>query len=82
MAWNSDATAMPADAAAQFREAVRIMPDLPEARLNLGMALENAGNYSEALEEFEKILEQKPSNALALNYVQALRQKLSLPRPH
>ena len=72
----------PADAAGQFREAVRIMPNLPEARLNLGMALENEGNYSEALAQFDKVLEQSPANAMALNHAQALRQKLSLPQPH
>jgi tetratricopeptide (TPR) repeat protein len=66
-----------AGAAGQFREAVRIMPDLLEARLNLGMALANEGNYSEALEQFDKVLIQNPANATALNYVQALRQKLS-----
>ena len=65
-----------ASAVAQFREAVRIMPDLPEARLNLGMALANEGRYSEALVQFDKILELNPTNALALNYAQALRQKL------
>ena len=68
----------PADAAGQFREAVRIMPDLPEARFNLAMALVNEGDYSEALSEFDKVLEQHPTNAMALNYAQALRQKLSL----
>jgi tetratricopeptide (TPR) repeat protein len=67
----------PADAAGQFREAVRIMPDLPQARFNLAMALANAGNYSEALDEFDKVLELDPTNAQALNYVEALRQKLS-----
>ena len=71
----------PASAAAQFREAVRIMPDLPEARLNLGMALVNEGKYSEALAQFDKVLEQNPTNAMALDYVQALRQKLSLTPP-
>jgi tetratricopeptide (TPR) repeat protein len=71
----------PAAAAAQFREAVRIMPDLPEARLNLGMALVNEGKYSEALAQFDKVLEQNPTNAMALDYVQALRQKLSLTPP-
>ena len=71
-----------ASAVAQFREAVRIMPDLPEARLNLGMALANEGSYSEALVQFDKILELNPTNALALNYAQALRNKLhSTPQP-
>jgi tetratricopeptide (TPR) repeat protein len=72
----------PADAAGQFREAVRIMPDLPEARFNLGLALVNEQKYSEAFSQFEKVLEQDPTNAMALNYAQALRQKLSLTQPH
>ena len=71
----------PADAAAQFREAVRIMPDLPEARLNLGIAMENEGNYPEALAQFNKVLEKDPTNAVALDYVQALHKKLSLTPP-
>jgi tetratricopeptide (TPR) repeat protein len=72
----------PADAAGQFREAVRIMPDLPEARFNLGLALVNEGKYSEALIQFDKVLEHDPTNTMALNYAQALRQKLSLTQPH
>jgi tetratricopeptide (TPR) repeat protein len=71
-----------ADAAGQFREAVRIMPDLPEARLNLGISLVDAGNYPEALGEFGKVLEQDPTNATALQYAQALRQKLFPTQPH
>jgi tetratricopeptide (TPR) repeat protein len=73
---------MAADAAGQFREAVRIMPNLPEARLNLGISLVDAGNYSEALVEFEKVLGHDPTNVKALQYVQALRQKLSPTQPH
>jgi tetratricopeptide (TPR) repeat protein len=57
------------------------MPDLAEARLNLGMALENAGNYSEALAQFDKVLEQNPTNVVALNNAQALRQKLGRTQP-
>jgi Tfp pilus assembly protein PilF len=67
----------PAAAAEQFREAVRIMPDLVEARLNLGMALANEGNYSEALSQFEEMLQRDPTNKLALGYVRALSDKLS-----
>jgi tetratricopeptide (TPR) repeat protein len=69
------------DAVTQFREAVRIMPNLPEARLNLGISLVDAGNYPEALQEFKKVLEQDPTNAMALQYAQALRQKLSPTKP-
>ena len=70
-----------ADAAAQFREAVRIRPDMPEARINLGIALSKAGIYPEALEQFDKVLAQNPTNAIALQYAEALRQKLS-DQPH
>lgn len=66
-----------AGAAEQFRQAVRIMPNLPEARLNLGIALENEGKYSEALAEFEKVLEQNPANAVALSHANALRQRVA-----
>jgi len=70
-----------AGATAQFREAVRIKPDMPESRLNLGIALSQEGNYPEALEQFDKVLAQNPSNAIALNYAQTLRQKLSATQP-
>ncbi len=71
-----------ADAAGQFREAVRIMPNMPEARINLGISLVDEGNYPEALVEFQKVMEQDPTNAMALQYAQALRQKLSPTQPH
>jgi tetratricopeptide (TPR) repeat protein len=71
-----------ADAAGQFREAVRITPNMTEARFNLGISLVDAGNYSEALVEFEKVLEQDPTNAKALQYAQALRQRLPPSQPH
>jgi tetratricopeptide (TPR) repeat protein len=67
----------PADAAAQFREAVRIRPDLVEARLNLAVALVNEKDYSGALMQFEEVLRQNPTNAMALRYVQALRDRPS-----
>jgi tetratricopeptide (TPR) repeat protein len=70
------------DAVTQFREAVRIMPNMPEARLNLGISLVDAGNYPEALLEFKKVLELDPTNAMALQYTQALRRKLSPTQQH
>jgi tetratricopeptide (TPR) repeat protein len=72
----------PAEAAREFREAVRIMPSMTEARFNLGVSLADSGSYSEALVQFEKLLEQDPANAKALQYAQALRQKLSTSQPH
>jgi tetratricopeptide (TPR) repeat protein len=65
----------PAEAEEQFRDAVRISPDLVEARLNLGMALVNGKNYSGALTQFEEALQRDPTNAMALHYVQVLREK-------
>jgi len=65
----------PAEAEREFREAVRLMPDLVEARLNLGIALYKGGKPAEALKEFEAVLQRSPDNALALNYVRALRDK-------
>jgi tetratricopeptide (TPR) repeat protein len=71
----------PAEAVREFREAVRIMPDMTEARFNLGISLVDAGNYPEALVEFKNVLEKDPANAKALQYAQALRQKLSGSQP-
>jgi tetratricopeptide (TPR) repeat protein len=67
----------PSDAAGQFREAVRLMPDLMEARLNLGMALVNEKNYAGALAQFELVLQRNPTNAMALQYREALQKSLS-----
>jgi tetratricopeptide (TPR) repeat protein len=67
----------PAGAAAQFREAVRIMPDMLEAHLNLGIALTDEKNYSDALEQFNQVLQRNPNHATALQYVRAIKQKLS-----
>jgi tetratricopeptide (TPR) repeat protein len=67
----------PAEAEKQFREAVRIMPDLPEAHLNLGISLTDGGKYSEALEQFNQVLQRNSTNAVALRYIQAIKQKLS-----
>lgn len=67
----------PAEAAAQFREVVRITPDMLEGHFNLGIALTDEGNYSEALDQFNQVLQRNPNNAVALQYVQAIRQKLS-----
>jgi hypothetical protein len=53
------------------------MPELLEARLNLGIALSKANRNGEALEEFEQVLQRNPANALALEYIQTLRHKVS-----
>jgi tetratricopeptide (TPR) repeat protein len=67
----------PDDAEREFREAARLMPDLAEARLNLGIALYRQEKLTEAFREFEQVLQRNPTNALALKYLQALRDRTS-----
>ncbi len=69
----------PAEAEREFREAARLMPELAEARLNLGIALYRQERFAEALAEFDKVLQRNSTNALALKYVQVLREKTSSP---
>ncbi len=67
----------PAEAEPEFREAARLMPNLVEARLNLGIALYRQEKLEEARNEFEQVVQRNPTNALALNYLQALRERAS-----
>ena len=62
-----------AGAAEQFQAAVRLLPELVEARLNLGVALMRLGRRDEALAEFEQVLQRQPTNAAALKYAATLR---------
>jgi len=48
------------DAAAQFREALRISPMMPEAHNNLGLCLVQARKLDEAITEFQQTLELNP----------------------
>jgi tetratricopeptide (TPR) repeat protein len=66
-----------AEAESQFREVVRQSPELIEGRLNLGLTLANQQRYAESLAEFDQVLQRSPTNALALQYDQALRKKLA-----
>jgi len=52
---------------------VRLLPDVVEARLNLGMALMNSGRRAEALREFEAVLARQPGNEIALQNAARLR---------
>jgi tetratricopeptide (TPR) repeat protein len=65
----------PAGATSEFREAVRLMPDVAETRLNLGISLVKQGQKAEALQEFEGVIQRFPTNAVALQYIEALRKK-------
>lgn len=64
-------------AAREFQQAVRLMPQVIEARLNLGIAYYQAGDWKDSLEQFEQIAERNPTNALAQRYLADLRQKVS-----
>jgi Flp pilus assembly protein TadD len=68
-----------ARAAHEFREAVRLMPGVVEARLNLGIALYRDGQWNESLIEFQKVVAESPTNILAQGYVDALNKKLLTP---
>jgi Flp pilus assembly protein TadD len=56
----------------EFRTALRLKPDLLDARLNLGIAMIET-NPAEALAHFEAVLRQNPSNASAMRHAQDLR---------
>ncbi|HOW67692.1 MAG TPA: tetratricopeptide repeat protein, partial [Verrucomicrobiota bacterium] len=53
-------------------EAIRLMPDLIEARLNLGIALLKQGLAAEARNQFEEVLRRNPTNVVALRQLEAL----------
>jgi len=60
-------------AAEQLREALRIRPQSPELRLQLGETLMLGGHTNEALAAFAAVLQQDPANATARDYVQRLK---------
>ena len=51
----------------QYREALRIDPDFPEALSNLGATLANLGRLDEAIGEFRRLLSLRPDYAEAHN---------------
>jgi len=68
-----------AGATQEFAEAVRLKPGLLEARLNLGIALFNQHRNQEALAQFEEVLQEHSTNAVALKYVSILRTNTPAP---
>ena len=68
-----------APAAHEFREAVRLMPELLEPRLNLGIALYREGQWNASLAEFEQVAARSPTNSLARHYLDLLQNGGSLP---
>jgi tetratricopeptide (TPR) repeat protein len=68
-----------AAAAREFQTAVRLMPEMVEARLNLGIALFREGQWNESLHEFEQVAARNPANALARHYLDILHGRPSAP---
>ena len=60
------------EAAAQFREVVRLRPDLAKAHFNLGVALGKQRKVEEALKEFRATVQLNPTNQLARKYIETL----------
>jgi tetratricopeptide (TPR) repeat protein len=67
----------PGDAEPEFRAASRLMPDLVEARLNLGISLYQQGKLDAAKAEFSDVLQRNPTNAMALRYVREIGSQSS-----
>jgi tetratricopeptide (TPR) repeat protein len=65
----------PALAVREFEEAATLLPDVLEARLNLGIALFHEGQWRQSREQFEQVTARSPTNALALHYLDLLRDK-------
>src|ERR1700732_504833 len=53
------------EAIAQYRQALVLRRDFPEALSNLGLALDAQGNDEEALADFDKALALKPGDAVS-----------------
>ncbi len=56
-----------AGARAALVEATTIAPTLASAQLQLGLILEQAGEYEAAMERYRRVIESSPKNAVALN---------------
>lgn len=58
-----------------FDSAISMQQDYEYAILYKGIALERKGNYQEAREAFEKVLEINPKNETALNFIEKIKSK-------
>jgi serine/threonine-protein kinase len=62
----------------EYREAIKLQPVYPEARENLGTALNDSGQVSDALDEYKTAIEQyttllgRPTSQVEFNYGRAL----------
>jgi Tfp pilus assembly protein PilF len=69
----------PALAEQEFRQALRLDPNLIDARIDLGVALYEQEKLDDALKQFEDVLQRNPNDATALRYVQQLRNRMPSP---
>lgn len=65
---NKEATRFP-DAVENFRRAVALRQNFPEAWNELGFSLRQTGQYSEALKAYERALQLRPNFPEALEYL-------------
>jgi tetratricopeptide (TPR) repeat protein len=70
-----------AAAAGQFRQATELMPDVVEARLNLGIALFKDKQWDAAGREFEQVIAGHPTNSLARHYLEILQAQTKPAQP-
>jgi mono/diheme cytochrome c family protein len=61
------------EATRQFRLALALRPDYPNARLNLGDALVRSGKVEEGIAEYQRILEANPADELTKNRLEKAR---------
>jgi Flp pilus assembly protein TadD len=64
----------PAEAAAHWRESIRLQPESAAAHYNLGLALSMQRQFSEATSAFETAVRLDPAHAEALNNLGAMHQ--------
>jgi tetratricopeptide (TPR) repeat protein len=73
-----------AAAAASYQQAVKLRPDIPELRANLGLMQHEAGDFPEAIRSFQEALRLKPSLYvpnlfLGIDYVHTGKAKEAIP---
>jgi tetratricopeptide (TPR) repeat protein len=73
-----------AAAAADYKQAVQLRPDIPELRANLGLMQHQAGDYPEAIRSFQQALWLKPSLYvpnlfLGVDFLRTGRSKEAIP---
>ena len=68
-----------AEAVKLYRELVKDLPNEPGMRLNLALALESAGEYSQEIVQLRMVLGKRPDMAAALLLLGLAKQKLGRP---